>query len=186
MFSPNAIISTPRGNVIIRPARLEDAIQFSGLRTEALRDNPTVFGSSYESCDLAWALQVLKSNIQDGCNFIAESSTELLGMAGIRRNQRLKTRHSATIGGVYIRPDWRGQGIIDGLIEACLDWAKKQQVVIIKLAVVTSNQAATRAYQRLGFTIYGTEPKVIFYEGVYYDEFLMSTDISWDPANMSN
>jgi RimJ/RimL family protein N-acetyltransferase len=171
---------TPKGNIIIRPAGLADLLQLSELRLEALRDNPTFFGSSYEArenCGSEWTLRMLNTDPQEGCSFVAEFGQELFGMAAIRRFPGIKTRHSANIGGVYLRPEWRRQGIVDRLIEACLDWSMKQQVINIKLAVVTTNLAALKAYQRLGFSIYGKEPKVILHEGVYYDEYLMSKSI---------
>jgi GNAT superfamily N-acetyltransferase len=173
-------ISSPRGKIFIRPAGPADAIPFSELRMEALRDNPTVFGSSFEArenCTPEWALSILSGDPQEQANFVAECDGLLLGMTSIRRNRKEKVRHSAGIAGVYVRPDWRGLGIVDGLFNACFDWAQSQQVVILKLAVVTTNPAAYNAYQRLGFSVYGMEPKVIYYDGVYYDEYLMSRNV---------
>jgi ribosomal protein S18 acetylase RimI-like enzyme len=170
-------IATPRGKVIIRPAGPIDAVQFSELRQENLRDHPTFFGSSYEArenCSEEWAIKILQSNPLEGSSFVAENEHKLLGMTSIRRSLNVKLRHWASIKGVYIQPDWRGLGIVDGLFEACFEWAKKQQLVLVKLAVVTSNPTAIKAYRRLGFSIYGVEPKVIFYEGLYYDEYLMA------------
>ena len=180
MIPPVTTIATPNGKVMIRPGRLADAVLLTELREKALRDNPTLFGSSYEArenCTLEWSQKVLGANPHESCNFLAEYGQKILGTAGIRRYSGQKTRHSATIGGVYIRPEWRSMGIVNGLFEACLDWAKKEQITILKLAVVTSNLPALKAYQRLGFSIYGTEPKVIQYEGVYYDEYLLAREV---------
>jgi len=180
MNHPITTIATTRGRIIIRPAGSTDALQFCELRQENLRDYPTFFGSSYEArenCSEEWAIKVLQGNPLEGGSFVAEYEHRLLGMTNIRRSLNIKLRHWATITGVYVRPDWRGLGIVDGLFEACFEWAKKQQLVLVKLAVVTSNPIALKAYQRLGFSIYGKEPKVISYEGAYYDEYLMSRDI---------
>jgi len=43
--------------------------------------------------------------------------------------------------------------------------------------VLTVNTPAIRCYDRCGFSIFGVEPKAIFYNGVYYDEFLMSRPV---------
>ncbi|HEY3311794.1 MAG TPA: GNAT family N-acetyltransferase [Anaerolineales bacterium] len=183
MRPPNSFLDTARGKVLIRPGTSGDTTRFSELRMEALRDNPTFFGSSYEANENwkpEWAFKVLTGNPQESCSFLADQDGRLLGTAGVRRLSGHKLRHSATIGGVYVRPDWRGLGIVDALVRACIAWAKERQVVIIKLAVVTSNLRALKAYQRLGFSIYGSEPKVILHKGIYYDEHLMALELEKD------
>jgi len=99
-------------------------------------------------------------------------------MTGIRRRESPKTKHSAGISGVYIRAEWRGLHIAEALIDSCVKWAKERRVNTIKLAVVTINTSAIHCYERCGFTTYGTEPRAIFHEGKYYDEYLMSLDLN--------
>jgi RimJ/RimL family protein N-acetyltransferase len=48
---------------------------------------------------------------------------------------------------------------------------------LVKLAVVTTNASAIRCYIQCGFRVYGVEPQVIYYDGVYYDELLMSREV---------
>ena len=79
--------------------------------------------------------------------------------------------------GVYVRPDWHGKRISENLVRECLGWAKEQQITIVKLAAVTNNIPAVRCYERCGFTIYGREPKAIYSDGVYYEEYLMACEI---------
>jgi len=59
------------------------------------------------------------------------------------------------------------------LVKACIQWAREREVNIVKLGVLTASTSAIRCYQRCGFTIYGTEPRGIFYDGHYYDGYLM-------------
>jgi RimJ/RimL family protein N-acetyltransferase len=180
MYPAITTLQTAKGLVIIRPAIAADALQFSELRQEALRENPSVFGSSYparENCTTDWALKVLSRNPQDEFSFVVEVDQQLVGMTGVRRFPGIKLRHSATIGGVFIQPGWRGVGLSDQLIKHCIAWARLQQIAILKLAVVCGNQAALKVYQRNGFLIYGTEPKVILHDGVFFDEYLLYLDI---------
>ena len=44
---------------------------------------------------------------------------------------------------------------------------------MMKLAVVSTNAPAIRCYEHCGFATYGTDPRVIYYNGVFYDELLM-------------
>ena len=176
------IFSTPKGPVIIRQANLSDANQFSTIRMEALRDNPSIFGSSVEArenCTVEWANKILQANPVDSTLFILENNNNIIGLSSIRRFSGVKICHSAGISGVFIKPDWRGIGLLDELFFACTQWAIANQVIIVKLAVTTTNTRAIKAYQRLGFQIYGTEPKVIFHDGIYYDEYLLSREVDF-------
>lgn len=108
-----------------------------------------------------------------GTIFFAKHDRQFIGMTGIRKRGQPKTRHGAEIWGVYVQPAWRGLRIADSLIEACIDWARSNNIKIVKLGVTAASTAAVRCYQRCGFIIYGSEPRGIFYEGKYYDGYLM-------------
>ncbi|MBA3470041.1 MAG: GNAT family N-acetyltransferase, partial [Herpetosiphonaceae bacterium] len=82
-----------------------------------------------------------------------------------------------TVVSVYVRAEWRGQRITDGLIELCLGWAREHGVLRARVAVITSNASAIRCYVRCGFRVYGVEPAVIFENGVYHDELLMGRQV---------
>ena len=106
--------------------------------------------------------------------FFAEQEGHLIGMTGIARGRSPKTKHAADVWGVYVTPQWRGLHIAEELIHSCREWAQAHQIVILRLAVVAANTSAVRCYARCGFTTYGTEPRSLFFEGKYYDEYLMS------------
>ncbi len=98
-------------------------------------------------------------------------------MCGITRQNSPKLQHSTTIVGMYVRPDWRGLQIAERLVTACVEWARTQEVKIVKLAVVTTNTRAIRCYARCGFQVYGIEPQALYYDRVFYDELLMARTI---------
>ena len=176
----NRSILTPCGAIVIREASLADAIQFRELRLEALQDTPTAFPADYltnASQPPSYWQDRLKEE-EGAIIFFAEHEHRLIGMMGIARGRSPKTKHSADIWGVYIRPEWRGLHIAEALIETCIEWAKSRDVNIIKLGVITASTSAVRCYQRCGFTIYGTEPRGIFYNGQYYDGYLMYRDLN--------
>ena len=102
---------------------------------------------------------------------------ELIGMAALVRNDLAKTRHAGSIFGVYARPDWRGTGVADALLAACVAYAGVLGLRLVRLGVVTTNASAIRLYQRCGFSVYGVEPEAIQHDGVYYDELLMARRI---------
>jgi len=171
-------ITTPRGTVTIRSAREEDAPAYRDLRLEALRNHPEAFSSDY-AANLAqpmtfWTERLSNSPDSGVMIYFAVHDPPLIGMCGITRQNSPKLQHSATIVGMYIRPDWRGFRIAEGLVTACVDWARTLDVKIVKLAVVTTNTRAIRCYARCGFQVYGIEPQALYYDGVFYDELLMA------------
>lgn len=180
MQSLSQTVKTSRGMITIREAGIADAAQFRELRLHALQNAPTAFSADYQknvNQPASYWVDRLERD-ENSTIFLAESTQSLIGMTGIGRGQSLKTKHSAGIWGVYIRPEWRGLHLAEAMIECCIDWAKSQQVEIVKLAVVSTNTSAVRCYERCGFRIYGTEPHAIFYEDRYYDEFLMYRDLN--------
>jgi RimJ/RimL family protein N-acetyltransferase len=112
--------------------------------------------------------------------FIAEHGQDLIGMTGILRRNLPKTKHSATIIGVYVHPTWRGLRIANSMIDSCITWARSKEVNIVKLGVNAANSSALHCYERCGFKIYGTEPRGTFHDGRYYDGFLMYQDLQQD------
>ena len=169
---------TDRGQVSIRPTREEDAAAFRELRLEALRGHPEAFGADYAEA-LARPIEFWQERVRSGAGndrgvtYVAEAGGALVAMTGLFRGDGPKMRHSATIWGVYVAPDWRGLGIADALIEACIGRAGQLGLRLVKLNVVTTNAAAIRCYVRCGFRVFGVEPEVIFCDGTYYDELLM-------------
>jgi RimJ/RimL family protein N-acetyltransferase len=174
-------IETDRGRIIIREADISDAAQFRELRLDALQDRPTAFPAEY-SVNAGQPLSFWEGRLKTseiGTIFFAEGEyeTQLIGMTGIRRGESPKTKHSANIWGVYVRPAWRSLRISDSLIGAGIGWAKSNDLNILKLGVGVASTSAVRCYQRCGFTIYGTEPRGMFYDGQYYNGYLMYRDI---------
>ena len=175
----NTPITTAHGAVTIRCAREEDASAYRDLRLEALRNHPEAFSSDYAenlAKPMTFWTERLKSGGPDGgvTIYFAMADQQLVGMCGIACTNSPKVRHSATIVGMYVRPDWRGLRIGEGLVAACLGWARTQDVRIVKLAVVTTNAAAIRCYARCDFRVYGIEPQALCHDGVLYDELLMA------------
>jgi RimJ/RimL family protein N-acetyltransferase len=180
--APTRRIATPRGDVTIRPTREDDAPAYRALRLEALHAHPEVFGMDYATSAGQpiehWQERMRKgAGDEESVTYVAEAAGALIGMTVLVRNDLPKTRHAGSIFGVYTHPDWRGTGVADALLEACVDYARALGIRLVRLAVVTTNASAIRLYQRCGFRVYGVEPESIQLDGVYYDELLMARRI---------
>lgn len=163
----------------IRPVSPTDAAALRALRIEALTNHPAAFAAdpaitAAESVE-RWAERIHDyTHGSEGTVFVADTSTGLAGMCGVGREHWPKTRHSAYIWGVYLRPELRGSGAAVELLAACEDWARQNGITILKLGVAVNNAAAVRAYARAGYTVYGVDPRALLVDGDYIDELMMS------------
>lgn len=57
----------------------------------------------------------------------------------------------AFLGFMYVRPEYRGQGINGMVTEALLDWARARGLTEARLTVYSENPGAIRAYEKVGF-----------------------------------
>ena len=175
-------IETARRPVILRTTTIADAAALRDIRLEALRTVSYAFGSSFEEenqfPDDEWQRRAVRG---DGSGSQAtyvvvdpSDPSSLVGLTGISRGTRAKDNHSATIFSVYVRPAWRGLRISDALMESCVSWAAERDVKIVRLSVATTNLPARKCYERCGFVITGVDPALIYCDGKYYDEHMMS------------
>lgn len=173
------LFPTTKGDITIRIATPDDAPALFELRLEALSAHPEAFAADVEMTRArgaqTWAESISRdASNESGIIVIGRAGEKLIGMTGIGRGHWPKTRHSAVVWGVYVNQAWRGLRIADAFLSECITWAAKHGIVVLKLGVITTNQAAIRCYERAGFTICGTDPKSNYLDGVYYDEYIMA------------
>ncbi|GAB2900418.1 hypothetical protein GCM10027278_20830 [Paralcaligenes ginsengisoli] len=101
----------------------------------------------------------------------------LCGIAGMFVPDTAKLRHKASIVGVYVRPEARGTGLAQALLEQLIAHAN-ERVEALLIMVEACNIAALRLYRKLGFEEYGREPRALKVNGAYYDEILMTLPLS--------
>ncbi len=85
---------------------------------------------------------------------VAECSGALIGTghATLRTSlDYLQHDRDAYLGLMYVEPDFRGQGVVQDIIETLLAWARSEGVVDFYLDVFAENEPAVRAYEKFGF-----------------------------------
>jgi ribosomal protein S18 acetylase RimI-like enzyme len=177
---------TVRGPLTIRPIRVEDAPAFRDLRLDAFKHHPAIFyGASYAE-RLVEPLSYWQAQVQRGLDgrtgmiFVAATDATLIGTLALERDDTLQFRHNARIWHVYVRAGWRGLGLADALIDSCMAWAQQEGIRMLRLSVAANNGTAIRCYTRHGFTVYGVEQEIGYYQGAYIDELLMARRLSPD------
>lgn len=153
-----------------------DAPAYQALRLAALRDSPSAFSSSYqEECETPLAL--IEGQMAPGAERVrlgAFDGAELVGVAGVGRENAIKVRHKAFIRGMYVAPAHRGKGVARQLMAQALACAGALDGVRqIVLAVTAGNASAQALYESMGFTVYGREPDALLVDGVFYDDLQM-------------
>lgn len=103
--------------------------------------------------------------------FDERDPSQLLAVAGVFRQKRIKLRHRAGIWGVYCDPAARGRGLGRAVVQAAIDTARSWPgVKLIGLAVTARSPKVRALYESLGFIHWGTEPDSIEIDGVGADD----------------
>ena len=160
-------------NTNIRRLGGQDAPVYQPLRLRALREHPEAFGSSLEDeqpLSLEEVARRLGDTSGNSISFGAWSDCQLVGIASLFRSPRLKTRHKAIVGGMYVAPEARGKRIGKALLEHTLSHARTMEgLEDVTLAVTVGNDTARGLYLGAGFVPYGVEPRYIKLGNQYFD-----------------
>ncbi len=169
----------------IRQLSVDDAMAYRAIRLEALINHPEAFLSSAEAFaqksdkdirETLKALTIFGAFLPDG---------SLGGINAFLGNEGHKDRHRGWMIQVYVKPEHRGSGMSAALVQHLLDYAR-DKVIQVHLGVWSENEPAIRLYKKLGFEIYGTEPRYLYVNGRYLDEHLMVRFLDKAPIESDN
>ncbi len=152
----------------------EQAPAYRALMLEAYARHPEAFTSTpteRATLPLAWWEERLAGPSEYVVGAV-DPAQQLVGVAGIRLEQRARTRHKAKLFGMYVRPDARGQGLGRRLVERALD-ELPGEVLMVLLTVSHDNAGARRLYERCGFSAFGTEPRAVRTDEGFVDKVHM-------------
>lgn len=161
-----------------------DVDAYVAIRREMLEDAPWAFSAS-PGHDRAGDPEAVRAALGQPENAILavfsdrESPTSggearILATAGVRREDRPKHRHIATIWGVYVTPAARGRGLGRDVVAAAVETASGWPgVTCVKLSASENSPGAIRVYESLGFVAWGLEPDALRVNGRSYGEVHM-------------
>jgi len=86
---------------------------------------------------------------------VAEHNNVLIG-SGYAKIMTSKPYHThaqhAYLGFMYVKPNYRGQGVIQNITEGLKNWSRANHVFEARLEVYNDNASAIKAYEKSGFT----------------------------------
>lgn len=180
----------PSSHYHIRPLGPSDAAAFQECRLRALREVPEAFGSTYAE-EVGLSMETVAELLApaDGAAKVvlgafsddARGGDALVGIIVCQQERRLKARHKAVIGGMYVAAEARGRGIGRALLERVIAEARSWPgVEKLNLTVVERATAARSLYHAAGFRPYGLEPDSLRQDGIRDTVEYLALDLGMD------
>jgi GNAT superfamily N-acetyltransferase len=139
-----------------------DVALYRALRLESLQADPGAFHATFEGeaalDDATWRRRLTTGHEGRPVNiFVDETGGDgpvgaLSGTAGVGYTE---WDPSPMLMAMWVRPEARGSGSADRLVEACLDWVRRDGADETMLWVMEGNDQARRLYERHGFVVSG-------------------------------
>ena len=158
-------------SILTRRLKPDEVELHRGLRLRALGDSPDSFGETLadaaERPATYW--EDLTRSVPGGhVMFIAFEGDQPIGSAyGLRDQER---SDGGRVGGMWVRPGSRRQGVGSALLQAVLDWARACAFTRLALWAPDQNAAAMTLYRRAGFRETGNRRSLATNETVYVVE----------------
>ena len=175
----------------IRFLDVQDYTAFRALRLAGLEGDPQSFATDdddWRDAPRATIEAMLEAGGPTGdLPIVGAFSSQLVGMAGLRRETRPSVRHKASLWGLYVDPRHRRTGVASNLVRALLAHARSlPDLEPIRLVVDADNVAAISLFEGLGFDAYGVERRARLVGSTYYDQLYMCVFLAElpDPAAM--
>lgn len=159
-----------------------DAPQYRELMLEAYVHAADAFTSTAEERaqePLSWWANRIASAAGTSQSFGAFHSEQLVGTVALEYSVKPKTRHSALVIGMYVRPEARRLGAGALLMRAAVAAAQARPGIrMLRLTVTQGNEAAIRLYESVGFSAWGVEPMAILTPSGFKAKVHMSLPLS--------
>lgn len=157
----------------IRVLSPEDAIQYRIFRLTALKRYPHLFRADADEeaqKPLASSERRLRESPDNRWSGAFDSSGNLIGCVGFRREAGIKRRHIGQVLGLQIAPQWQRRGIATTLLRDVIAQAGAGGVSQIQLSLTLPNSAAEKFYDQLGFVTFGLERDALRVAGQAHDK----------------
>jgi RimJ/RimL family protein N-acetyltransferase len=169
-------------DVRIRRLVPDDAAAYRALMLDAYAQHSDAFTSTVAeraAQPLAWwQARIAATPDAHEVVFGAIAGDRLIGAAGLTFETREKSKHKATLFGMYVPSEWRGAGVGRRLVEAALAHARGRGARVVQLTVTDGNDAARGLYERSGFVAFGVEPMAMALGPAWHAKVHMWCDLA--------
>jgi RimJ/RimL family protein N-acetyltransferase len=166
-------------NVVIRPARPEDAAALAALGLAVGREPGAWLLTSDGWRSVADERRYLRAlrRFPDAAVYVADDDGEIVGRLSLARDPHPASRHVADLG-LMVAATHRRRGLGTALLEQAVAWAREADVRKLELHVFPWNEPAIRLYEAFGFEREGVRRNHYLREGEYVDALLMAYRIT--------
>ena len=135
--------------MLVRATTITDWQALREIRLQALRDAPYAFSSTYAGEATLGDDEWHRRATRDGSflAFLPEVSPAGLG------GGYLAAPDTAELISMFVRPQARGRGVGEAIIDAVAEWARQKDATTVHLWVTETNKHARLLYERCGFTV---------------------------------
>lgn len=156
---------------ILQPINLTD---FINLRLESLEQNPDSFLSTFVE-EIKYSQQDWHNKLLSGYWFGYFDNDQLCAMINLQLSKKLKTVHIAEIGGLFIKNEFRKNGIAKKLILFAEEFCAQKNILQIYLGCNAENEMAINLYKKLSYKIIATRPNYTYSKllNKYSDDVIM-------------
>ncbi|HDR7794439.1 TPA: GNAT family N-acetyltransferase [Bacillus luti] len=162
---------------MIRLLTKVDAKQYWELRLQALQINSEAFLTTYEEAiRQEKPLERVASNLSSNSSFTFgafNKENHLVGVVTLLTEEKEVCKHKGHIVAMYVDAEHRRNSLARDLIRKAIERAREMKLEQLNLGVVSTNEAAKRLYESIGFKTYGIEKRAFKKNGVYSDDEYM-------------
>lgn len=156
--------------VVVRLSLASDARSVRRLRLEALRDNPTAFGSRYEEVK-RWSPSQWEEMAAAPSTYLAEVRGRAVGTVRGGYNDRDEPGTDRRwLWGMFVSPEARGGPVGPALVARVVQWARDDAGSSLHLLVATTNGRAEAFYRKQGFVATGNVTPHETRENLWFNE----------------
>jgi GNAT superfamily N-acetyltransferase len=134
---------------LVRATTMTDWQALREIRLQALHDAPDAFASTYAREAAFGAGEWHRRATRDGSFIAFLPEVTPAGLGG----GYLASPEVVELIGMFVRPQARGRGVGEALIDAVTGWAIRQGASTVHLWVTETNKHARLLYERCGFTV---------------------------------
>lgn len=144
---------TKLNNIKIRSALLSDKVSLLHLEQQVVEAERPYNNSIKPNNAVYYAMDNLLTS-ESSKVVVAEHNNQIIGTGYVQIRESKKSlihKQHGYLGFMYVSPEFRGLGVNKKIMDTLMLWAKEQGIKDFYLDVYQDNDAAIRAYEKVGF-----------------------------------